>query len=262
MVLDPGAWDAEAYDELSNPQYAWGQHVLDRLELRGDETVLDAGCGTGRLTAQLLDRVPDGRVLAVDRSETMLTEARSNLALHGNRILYVCTDLLALGLTGPVDAVFSTATFHWILDHARLFRSIAGVLAPGGALEAQCGGGPNLARLRARVQQLLAAEPYAGHLAGWREPWLFSSPGVAAQLLERAGFVDVVTSLEPAPTRFESAEMYRRFLEQIVLWPYLARLPSSLHRPFIGSLVAQAAVDDPPFILDYWRLNLRGRRPS
>src|SRR6266704_2621497 len=72
-----GNWDAGAYDRLSGPQYAWGQRVLDRLGLRGDETVLDAGCGTGRLTALLLVRLPHGKVIAVDKSEAMLAEARS-----------------------------------------------------------------------------------------------------------------------------------------------------------------------------------------
>src|SRR6266487_6249621 len=111
-----GRWDAESYDQLSDPQYAWGQQVLDRLELRGDETVMDAGCGTGRLTALLLEGLRNGRVIAVDRSEAMLTEARANLAGTGRRVMFLCADLLAPALEGPVDAVFSTATFHWILD--------------------------------------------------------------------------------------------------------------------------------------------------
>ena len=157
----PSGWDAGAYDRLSDPQYAWGQRVIGRLELRGDETVLDAGCGSGRLTALLLERLPHGRVIAVDRSPAMLAAARSNLAAAGRRVTYLCADLQTIVLGRPVDAIFSTATFHWILDHPRLFRALAGVLIPGGRLEAQCGGGPNLARLRARVQGLTKQEPFA-----------------------------------------------------------------------------------------------------
>src|SRR6266568_533467 len=120
-----GNWDAGAYDRLSGPQYAWGQRVLDRLGLRGDETVLDAGCGTGRLTALLLVRLPHGKVIAVDKSEAMLAEARSNLQAYQARVHYFCADLQTLELRRPVDAVFSTATFPWISDHARLFQAMA-----------------------------------------------------------------------------------------------------------------------------------------
>jgi len=234
--------------------------VLDRLEFRGGETVMDAGCGTGRLTAQLLQRLPNGLVIAVDRSEAMLAQARSNLARFGERVLYLCADLQTIALGRLVDAVFSTAAFHWIADQPRLFWAIAAVRVSGGRLEAQCGGGPNLARLRAVVQNLVEAEPYAAHFEGWREQWVFSWPGEAAERLERAGFVDIAVSLEPAPTRFRSPDALRPFLESVVLWPHLARLPPSLRGPFLTSVVAWVAGDDPPLVLDYWRLNLSGRR--
>ncbi len=255
-----GNWDAGAYDRLSGPQYAWGQRVLDRLGLRGDETVLDAGCGTGRLTALLLVRLPHGKVIAVDKSEAMLAEARSNLQAYQARVHYFCADLQTLELRRPVDAVFSTATFHWISDHARLFQAMAAALLPGGRLEAQYGGGPNLARLRARVQRLIQAEPYAAYFGGWREPWRFCWPGEAARQLEGAGFGGVAASLEPAPAGFDSAEAYRDFLQAVVVWPHLGRLPEALHEPFVASLAEQAAHDDRPWILDYWRLNVSGRR--
>jgi trans-aconitate 2-methyltransferase len=72
-------WDAATYDRVSSPQVEWAGPVLDRLELRGDETVLDAGCGTGRVTAVLAQRLPRGRVIAVDGSPAMVAEARKRL---------------------------------------------------------------------------------------------------------------------------------------------------------------------------------------
>jgi trans-aconitate 2-methyltransferase len=254
------SWDAEAYDSLSDPQYAWGEGVLNRLDLHGDEAVLDAGCGTGRLTALLIERLPHGRVIAVDKSEAMLAKARLNLAAYGDRITHLRADLTALELEQPVAAVFSTATFHWILDHDRLFRALARALVPGGNLEAQCGGGPNLGRLRDRVADLIENEPYATYFRAWHEPWLFSDPRQAAFQLESVGFVDVQTSLEPAPTRFDSASSFRLFLKNIVLWPHLERMPEPLHEPFLDSLTEKAANDSAPFVLDYWRLNLSARR--
>src|SRR5258708_35623699 len=84
-------WDAEAYDRLSDPQYRWGKKVLDRIDLRGDETAIDAGCGTGRLTSVLLERLPRGRVIAIDGSQNMLNEAASRLVpRYGARVELVC----------------------------------------------------------------------------------------------------------------------------------------------------------------------------
>ncbi|MGH9207325.1 MAG: class I SAM-dependent methyltransferase, partial [Acidimicrobiales bacterium] len=137
-------WDAVTYDRISGPQARWGSALLDRLTLAGDETVLDAGCGSGRVTAALLERLPSGRVIALDASTSMLDEARLRLDTSGGRLTFVQADLLDLrpsSLRGdyPVDAVFSTATFHWITDHDRLFSNLASVLKTGGQLVAQCG---------------------------------------------------------------------------------------------------------------------------
>src|SRR5579872_1804276 len=129
-------WDAVSYHQVARPHLAWGADVIERLGLRGDEVVLDAGCGSGRVTAQLLERLPRGRVIAADRSPAMLSEARSTLAAHAERVRFVQTDLLEidarLAEAERVDVVFSTATFHWIADHARLFTALHRVLKPGG----------------------------------------------------------------------------------------------------------------------------------
>ena len=258
------AWDADTYHRVADPHVAWGRRVLDRLPLRGDETVLDAGCGTGRLTAELLTRLPRGRVIAADASAEMLRVARANLAPRfGDRVAFVQADLQTLALPTPVDAIFSTATFHWILDHPRLFRHLHVALVPGGRLVAQCGGGPNLAHLLTRVAELTATPPYAPFFAGWSGPWEFADPDTTADRLRAAGFVEIDTGLEPAPTTLADAAAYRTFLETVILGAHLARLPADAHRAaFLDTLTAQAAADGPPFALDYWRLNIECRVPS
>jgi trans-aconitate 2-methyltransferase len=254
-------WNSAAYHQLSGPQVSWGKKVLSRLRLRGDEVVLDAGCGTGRLTADLLEALPRGRVVGVDLSQNMLGSAREHLCPQfGKRVGLVACDLLYLPFSHAFDGVVSTAAFHWVLDHDLLFANLHRVLIPGGWLEAQCGGGLNVVRLRDRADALAATPKFAGFFAGFREPWLYQDADAAADGLRRAGFVDVETSLEPAPTILVGAAQYSEFVRNIILRRHLDNIPSEeLRAEFIAELTARAAEDDPPFLLDYWRLNLRGR---
>src|SRR5215467_11211528 len=177
-------WNSSEYHRLSQPQVSWGKKVLARLQLRGDETVLDAGCGTGRLTADLLEALPRGRVVGVDLSQNMLHSAREHLASFGDRVSLLACDLLHLPFERAFDCIVSTAAFHWVLDHDRLFRNLRWVLVSGGWLEAQCGGGPNLAKLRPRAQALAATPRFAAFLGDFREPWLFENAEEAAQTLQ------------------------------------------------------------------------------
>ena len=249
------------YHRLSEPQVSWGKKVLSRLRLRGDETVLDAGCGTGRLTADLLAALPRGRVVGIDLSQNMLLSARDHLSGQlGSSFSLVAGDLLHLPFRRAFDGIVSTAAFHWVLDHDQLFLNLRRALVPGGWLEAQCGGGPNVARVRARADALAATAKFSPFFAGFHEPWLFQDAKGAAATLRRAGFVDVETSVEPALTLLENAQQYSEFVRNIILREHLQRVPSEdLHDAFVSELTKQASGDDPPFSLDYWRLNLRGR---
>src|SRR3981081_3877322 len=123
MTARNADWDASRYHRVAQPHAAWGASVLERLELSGDGVVLDAGCGSGRVTAQLLERLPRGRVIAADSSPAMLDAARTTLSAFADQVTFLQTDLLAIDthLQERVDVVFSTAVFHWIADHPRLF---------------------------------------------------------------------------------------------------------------------------------------------
>jgi trans-aconitate 2-methyltransferase len=255
-------WNSSVYHRLSDPQVSWGKKVLSRLKLRGDEVVLDAGCGTGRLTADLLEALPHGRVVGVDLSQNMLKSAHEHLAQFGSRVNLVACDLLHLPFVRAFDGIVSTAAFHWVLDHDQLFLYLHRALVPGGWLEAQCGGGPNLVWLRQRADALAATSSFAPFFAGFREPWLYQYAEGAAETLRRAGFIEVETSIEPAPTVLDGPEQYSEFVRSIILRRHLENLPTEEQRTqFMARLTEQAAEDDPPFSLDYWRLNLRGSAP-
>jgi trans-aconitate 2-methyltransferase len=248
-------WDAASYHRLSEPQFAWGLDVLARIELRGDERALDVGCGTGRLTLELIRRLPRGSVVALDYSDAMVTQARARL----ERI--VRADAAALPFASRFDLVFSTATFHWVSDHGRLFASLFTALAPGGRLVAQCGGGPNLARLYERADVLTLSREFAPYFTDWQRPWNFANAETTTGRLEAAGFTGVTAATRPAPVSFPDAGAYREFIRTVCIRPHLSRLPAALHERFIDALAAKAADDTPAFTLDYCRLDMAATRP-
>lgn len=253
-------WNSSEYHRLSQPQVSWGKKVLARLKLRGDETVLDAGCGTGRLTADLLEGLPNGHAVGVDLSQNMLRAAREHLKGFGSRVSLVAADLKALPFGQVFDVIVSTAAFHWVLDHDLLFANLHRALRPGGRLHAQCGGGPNLARLRKRMSDLARSPEFAAYLAGSAEPWLFQDAQSMKATLSRAGFVEIDTSVESAPTVLDGREQFADFVRTVIVRTYLEKLPSeALRSLYMQKLAELAAEDDPPFSLDYWRLNLSAR---
>jgi trans-aconitate 2-methyltransferase len=257
-------WNADAYHRISDPQLKWGIPVLARLPLEGDELVFDVGCGTGRLTALLLDRLPRGHVIAVDLSMNMLETARAYLLPRFERqVAFARAEAAALPVAGSADAIFSTATFHWVLDHPALFRSLYAALAPGGRLVAQCGGERNIQEIHDRCDMLRHQPPYAPYFDAWHEPWEFADAETTASRLAAAGFVDIHTSIEHTPVILPDAATCSEFVANVICRPYLARLPKGpLRGRFIGELTALGAADAPPFLLDYWRLNMDARRPG
>ena len=239
-------WDAASYDRMSDPQVAMAREVIDRLDLRGDERVLDAGCGTGRVTELLLERVPNGSVVAVDGSAAMVEQAKARL---GERAETLVSDLLDLTLPQPVDAILSTATFHWIADHDRLFARLHAALKPGGKLVAQCGGYGNIATVQAAIDDL--DHPA---LRGWDGPWNFATTRDTAQRLENAGFTAVWTWLQPWLVRPEDP---REYFTTTVLGAHLDRLDPAERAPFVDAVLERL---NQPIAVDYVRLNLLARR--
>lgn len=245
-------WDAGTYHRVSVPHEEWARSVLDRLPLRGDETVLDAGCGSGRVTGLLIERLPEGCVLAVDGSASMVEKVRETLR-PGDEALV--SDLTALALDQKADAVFSSAVFHWVLDHDLLFRRLAAALRSGGAIAAQCGGAGNIDRLRKICGEVAAAEPFAPFFEGFDEPWNYAGAEETEARLLAAGFVDVRCWLQPWTIEPpEPAE----FLRTVCLGPHMDRLPEELRMPFVERVLER---EQNPLQMEYVRLNIEARKP-
>jgi trans-aconitate 2-methyltransferase len=255
-------WNATAYHAVSDPQFRWGLEVLGRVHFRGDETVLDAGCGTGRLTAKIAEQLPRGRVLACDLSENMVRGARDFLTPQfGDRVEVFAADMADLNLEAVADGILSTAAFHWVHDHKALFASLFRALKPGGLLVAQCGGRGNLSRLYARLEQLQEQSPFAEYFTNWKNATYFATPAETTERLSSAGFVDADAYITLAPTPFADADSFRTFITTVCVAKHLKELPAELHNAFLDPLVGAAARDNPPFTLDYQRLNISARKP-
>lgn len=260
-------WDGREYDRVSGPMEALAMGVLARLVLCGEETVLDAGCGSGRVTEALLERLPRGRVIALDSSASMIAAARERLArfvdganadsangagprTRGGPVELVHGDLLELDLDEPVDAVFSTATFHWVKDHERLFVRLRRALRDGGRLVAQCGGEGNIMQLRGRALEVIARDPYREAFEDFEPPWNYAAAEVTRERLLAAGFHSAECWLEPAP---KQPEHPREFLSEIVLGPHVQHLPEHLRGAFIDEVLELVGA---PVVVDYVRLNI------
>jgi len=244
-------WDAATYDRISAPQQQWAAEQLDRLHLTGDEVVLDAGCGSGRITLELARRLPDGVIYAVDVAPSM---ARHTQEALGGRATVLCQDLVDLDLPEPVDVVFSNATFHWIPDHDALFAALHRNMKPGARLVAQCGGRGNIDKLRRVADEVAFSDAFAAHFTDWKGPWNYATAEDTAERLGRAGFADVETWLEEKPTQLEDA---RPFVQTICLVRHLDLIPPERHDAFIDAVLAHFG---DPVVLEYVRLNMTARR--
>lgn len=222
-------WDARAYDRLNAPMNERGNDAVARLELHGDETVLDAGCGTGQVTATLLERLPRGRVIALDGSRQMLDAASERFAGDA-RVTVVHADLeRPLPLSASVDAIVSTSTFHWVHDHDALFRHLAAALRPGGQLVVDCGGAGNIAA----VLEILAS---LGHS---KNPWTYAGVEETEARLRAAGFDRMDVRLVPRTSRFASVEELERYLTSVALRTYVDQLGAEAGAALVRDVAAR-----------------------
>lgn len=255
-------WNAAVYDRIGKPMRRWAQQVIDDLALQGDEVVLDAGCGSGSVTFDLLERLPAGKIYAVDASPEMIASLAKTVAERGaSNVLPLQASLTDFTLPEPVDAVFSNAVFHWIPDDEALFGSLYRATKPGGRLRAQCGGFGNNAHVLEAVAAVRERPEFAPHLQGFSDSKKYRTPEEATASLELAGWRDVHASLFAAPVPFRDHNEAALYIQTILLRDHIARLPEPA-----GDAYASAVVEETirrhgePYIADYVRLDLWATR--
>jgi trans-aconitate 2-methyltransferase len=255
--LSSADWNAVAYDNIADPIFEWGVANIASLELKGNERVLDAGCGSGRVTEELLKRLPAGQVVVLDFSPQMMEQARWRLSKFGARVEFVEASLQEFALKRPVDGVFSNAVFHWVPDHAMMFRSLHRALKPGGWLVAEFGGVGNLAKTLQRAQFVAKAAPFAAHIKEFEAGPHFEDVASTRQRMEAAGFTVNEAELCTRHPRFEHRERYETFLQTVILRQPMAELPESLRPEFLEQVSRMTLQEDGAYTFDYVRLNIR-----
>jgi trans-aconitate 2-methyltransferase len=251
-------WNAAAYDNLSEPQFAWGMAVLESAPLEGSDRVLDAGCGSGRLTEVMLERLPSGTLVALDSSPQMLAQARERLGRFGARVEFLQASLDDFSLARPVDGIFSNAVFHWVPDRSAMFRCLHAALRPGGWLVAQFGGVGNLERTHNRALEAGAQAQFRDYLGDVLDYGAhFENPENTRQRMVAAGFRVSHAGLHSVMARFERRDRFEAFLHTVVLRRPLARLPEALRSDFLREVSARTLREEGCYVLDYVRLTVR-----
>jgi len=252
-------WDAETYDRIGTPMRAWSRQVIDDLQLQGDEVVLDAGCGSGSVTFDLLERLQRGRVYAVDASPEMIASLRAYIKERGERrITPMVASLTDFTLPEQVDCVFSNAVFHWIPDDDALFGCLHRATKPGGQLRAQCGGFGNNAHVLEAVAVVRERPQFAPYLHGFSDSKKYRTPEQAMRALEAAGWRDVQARLWDQPVPFASHADGALYVRTILLRDHVARLPDAATREAYAMAVVEETVArwGEPYTADYVRLDL------
>jgi trans-aconitate 2-methyltransferase len=254
-------WDAASYRDVASVQRDWGRALAARHEWRGDERVLDAGCGTADLAAELLDRHPDLTVIAVDSDPNMVGAAREHLARFGTRARVEQADIAALPPLPPCDVVFTNAVLHWVADHAAVFRGFKQALRSSGVVLGECGGAGNLKDARAVAAALFEEPPFAEYQDRLKAPWYYPAADETRRRLRSVGFVDVEVEIRDAPVGFPDDESWTRFLRTVVLRMHMAALPEELREDFLAAYRDRAGAAGLKRRLDYVRLRMKARRP-
>lgn len=274
MNENKSGWDARTYDEISRiVQYQWGLQVLKWREWNGKEIVMDAGCGSGLLTKRLAEKVPRGKVYAVDNDINMIRQAKRNLAELRN-VEIVLTDIAKVKLGLEVDVIFSNAVLHWIHDQAQIFQHFWKMLKCNSSekteLLIQCGGHGNLRRTLAVLQKKITElKEFREYFSNMSTPWYFAKPDDTSKLLKRTGFTNTNVSLHKDYINLISRKIHSRFIKIIIMKPFLEQIPEEkIKNKYLESFLHEVENNSfssnesqTTWSLDYVRLNIIAEKP-
>jgi trans-aconitate methyltransferase len=226
-------WDASDYADHSTVQQKWAKELLGKLNLTGNESLLDIGCGDGKVTAEIASYLKDGNVVGIDNSEEMISLAKNKFpSITYPNLSFIKQDARSLSFCQEFDVVFSNAVLHWVLDHRPVLKGIYQALKPNGWVVVQMGGKGNASQVVEVVNEIMEKDAWKGHFEYFSFPYGFYSPEEYEPWLIEAGFGIVSLELKPKNMVHENKDKFKGWFRTTWL-PYLHRIPLKLQENFI-----------------------------
>jgi trans-aconitate methyltransferase len=255
-------FDGDEYKQASEHQKVWGKKLISELEFKGGERILDLGCGDGVLTAELAKFVPDGFVLGIDASESMIETARKDYA--GANVRFELLDINAIDFESEFDLVFSNATLHWVKDHRKLLRNVFKALKNRGAARFQFAGDGNCSNLIRILREVTSAKDYANYFHEFDWPWYMPAVDEYCALLDEVAFAEKKVWSENADTYFVGAEAMTKWIDQPSLVPFLGYVVEKDRQRFrdavVGRMIEETIHDDGTYFEMFRRINVLARK--
>ena len=245
-VVQPTEWNAADYAANSAIQQKWARELIARLNLRGDEQVLDVGCGDGKVTAEIAYAVPRGTVTGIDASPHMIEFAQKTYpAKQFSNLEFHVMDARKIKFDREFDLIFSNAALHWVDDHQAILRGAASVLKSGGRLVVSCGGKGNAYDVFVVLRPEMRLKRWRGFFRRMRKPYFFYLPADYEKWLPRFGFRATGVRLVPKDATYGGTEEFAAWLRTTWL-PYVQRVPENLREEFIAGTTNRYVAKHPP----------------
>jgi trans-aconitate 2-methyltransferase len=229
-------WNAHDYHRHSAEQQKWANELIDKLNLKGDEHLLDIGCGDGKVTAAIASRLPGGTVVGVDKSQDMIDFARANFE-HGNAKFFQA-DASSLNFRDEFDVIFSNAALHWIIDHRPVLKGISGALKTSGRALLQMGGRGNAREILAVVQDVSRSPRWREYFSDFAFPYGFYGPEEYRAWLEEAGLHAARIELIPKVMVHASHDAFVGWFR--TTWtPWILSVPAAQQTAFINEVTTR-----------------------
>lgn len=255
------SWDAQTYDKVSsNVQFEWGQKLLEKRRWIGNEIVMDAGAGSGNLTKILADKVPNGKIYAVDADSNMIQQAKSNLSGYKN-VQVIQSSMDKVNLPTEVDVIFSNAALHWVPDQEGVFLHFWRLLKPNGDLLVDYGGHGNLERPLSVIFKLMHSDQFKEYFVNWKKTWYFPKPDETEKLLHKLRFRDIQVNLSSQTIPFSDGQSFATFVRTVIMKPFMGYLPDvKRQEEFLNLFLNEFERSGWTWSLEFSRLNISARK--
>jgi trans-aconitate 2-methyltransferase len=230
-------WDAKDYQNNSEVQQKWARELIAKIKLKGNESVLDIGCGDGKITAEIAKELPDGSIIGVDNSEDMIDLANKNFPYKTYKnVLFKLCDAKKLDFNNEFDIIFSNATLHWVKNHIPVIKGIEKALKENGKILLQMGGKGNAREIIKTVNLIKNKSEWKKYFINFKFPYSFYGPDKYRIFFDNTG-------LEINYIKLISKDMTHKDKEGLNGWirttwfPYTNRIPENLRNLFIDEII-------------------------